>query len=102
MKEIDVIKHAKSYMEMLSQGINPITKVKYAKDSDINNERLLKCFEFVSGVLEKVISEEELKADEAQFKNTLVSDEIEGRDVVDVLIKKGVLKQGLGKEDIRK
>ena len=31
MKEIDIIKHAKTYMDMLSKGINPISKEKYQK-----------------------------------------------------------------------
>ena len=158
MKEIDIIKHAKSYMDMLSKGINPISKEKYPKNSDINNERLSKCFEFVSGILEKVITETEedtkktvrsneektiesneekniesngekmshngalepdekkaslnvnIKEEKAEinqspndsqdyggFVNTLVSDDVEGDDVVELLISKGVLKQGFSK-----
>ncbi len=132
MKEIDIVKHAKTYMDMLSKRINPISKEKYNKNSDINNERLSKCFEFVSGILEKVIIEEEAKeaaensesvesieknkaekgdanaqsnknnentiADNSEnsqeFVNTLVSEDVKGDDVVELLISKGVLKQG--------
>ena len=59
MKEIDIIKHARSYMAQLSEMINPITKVKYSDNSDMNNERLLKCFAFVTEILDRVILEEE-------------------------------------------
>lgn len=124
MKEIDIIKHAKTYMDMLSKGINPISKEKYQKNSDINNERLLKCFEFVSGILERVIIETEEKEKNSEnssdmqtekaennnqnqipiqdsngFVNTLVSEEIKGDAVVELLISKGVLKQGITKKE---
>lgn len=126
MKEIDVIKHAKNYMDMLSKGYNPITKEKYSPNSDINNERLLKCFSFVSEILERVIITE-TEAEEKEKQNvsdsqsgnataetkdttkvnenqdnpeplyspsSLVADDVEGIDVVNTLIQKGVLKQG--------
>ncbi len=110
MKEIDIIKHAKSYMEMLSKGINPISKEKYANNSDINNPRLIKCFEFVSETLAKVIKDEEEKenskkdtadvvaVEDGAFVNTLVSDDVQGEDVVNLLISKGVLNQGFSKK----
>ncbi len=109
---------------MLSKGINPISKEKYQKNSDINNERLLKCFEFVSGILERVIIETEEKEKNSEnssdmqtekaennnqneipiqdsngFVNTLVSEEIKGDAVVELLISKGVLKQGITKKE---
>ncbi len=124
MKEIDIIKHAKTYMDMLSKGINPISKEKYQKNSDINNERLLKCFDFVSRILERVIIETEEKEKNSEkssdmqtekaennnqneipiqdsngFVNTLVSEEIKGDAVVELLISKGVLKQGITKKE---
>lgn len=134
MKEIDVIKHAKNYMDMLSKGVNPITKEKYPQNSDINNERLLKCFSFVAEILDKVITREaenvnytetlsklpdeknqnsktptpDLKAVNIQetnqndnsneplyFPNSLVSEDLEGIDVVNTLIEKGLIKQGI-------
>ncbi|MBO7253972.1 MAG: hypothetical protein J6V36_01570, partial [Clostridia bacterium] len=112
------------YMDMLSKGINPISKEKYQKNSDINNERLLKCFEFVSGILERVIIETEEKEkisenssavlkekteknnqnemtaqDSNGFVNTLVSEDVKGDAVVELLISKGVLKQGISKKE---
>lgn len=134
MKEIDVIKHAKNYMDMLSKGVNPITKEKYPQNSDINNERLLKCFSFVAEILDKVIIRESENANSTEniskapdvnnqsstatapdlkptnikettpndnsneplyFPNSLVSEDLEGKDVVNTLIQKGLLKQGI-------
>ena len=135
MQEIDIIKHAKNYMDMLSKGVNPITKEKYSANSDINNERLLKCFAFVSEILDRVIisetqkentpsyinnkspngdsqnttilkdtsdkiSQSEKAAHDSSvdtFTNSLVSEDIEGIDVVNTLIQKGLLKQGFFK-----
>ncbi len=109
MKEIDVIKHAKSYMDMLSEGINPITKVKYSENSDLNNERLVKCFEFVSTILDRVIKEEISKEQTIQPSqsastdifppNSLVPDEIMGKEVVNTLIEKGLIQQGINKKN---
>ncbi len=61
MKELDIIRHAKNYMESLSERINPITKKPYDENSDMNNERLLKCFGYVARLLDRVIAEEEQK-----------------------------------------
>ena len=125
MQEIDIIKHAKNYMDMLSKGVNPITKEKYSANSDINNERLLKCFAFVSEILDRVIVSEAQKenasissdnkspngdsknlaqaekltseSDGETFTNSLVSEDVEGIDVVNTLIQKGVLTQGFFK-----
>ncbi|MBE6648121.1 MAG: hypothetical protein E7614_01215 [Ruminococcaceae bacterium] len=109
MKEIDIIKHAKSYMDMLSKGINPITKKEYSETSDLNNERLIKCFEFVSVILERVITEEMSKeqgvkatqttSDDTFPPNSIVPDELMGKDVVKTLIEKGLLKQGINKKN---
>ncbi len=61
MKELDIIRHAKNYMESLSKRINPITKAPYDEKSDMNNERLLKCFDYVASLLDRIIIEEEQK-----------------------------------------
>lgn len=118
MKEIDIIKHARGYMDMLSHGYNPITKEKYSANSDINNERLIKCFSFVTEILDRVIAEEETKeninspaasavssdapSEKEEYPllynpSSLVSEDVEGIDVVNTLIQKGVIKQGFHK-----
>ena len=56
MTELDIMKHAKSYLDSLSQGIDPISGQPVPNDSVLNNVRLEKCFRYVSGVLEQVIA----------------------------------------------
>ena len=56
MTELDIMKHAKSYLDSLSQGIDPISGQPAPNDSVLNNVRLEKCFRYVSGVLEQVIA----------------------------------------------
>lgn len=56
MTELDIMKHAKSYLDSLSQGIDPISGQPVPGDSVLNNVRLEKCFRYVSGVLEQVIA----------------------------------------------
>jgi len=122
MNELDIIKHARGYLDMLSKGYNPITKEKYSENSDFNNERLIKCFSFVTEILDRVIiseskkvventtesnnssgkptntASESLKDEELLYNpSALVSDDINGEEVVKTLIEKGVLKQGLTK-----
>ena len=115
MKELDIIKHAKTYMDQLSKGIDPISKKEYSNNSDLKNERLMKCFSFVSEILERVIREEEAKEKNTANnnannnanivennydipKNSLVDDSIEGEKVVDILLKKGLISKGFKQE----
>ncbi len=53
--ELEKMERAKMYIDKLSEGINPITN-QYASENDIiNNERVSRCFAYVSEVLGKVI-----------------------------------------------
>lgn len=125
MNELDIIKHARGYLDLLSKGYNPITKEKYSENSDFNNERLIKCFSFVTEILDRVIiaetkkntdatnvdatketnkssiKSENIKPEESYNEellynpSALVSDDVDGADVVKTLIEKGLLKQGI-------
>ncbi|MDR3344275.1 MAG: hypothetical protein LBT21_01570 [Oscillospiraceae bacterium] len=53
--EIEVLIHAKSYIDALAAGRDPMTDEVLEEDSLLNNVRLTRCFFYVSGVLQKVI-----------------------------------------------
>ena len=55
MTELETVQRAKSYMDKLAQGIDPISGRELPEDSALNNVRLARCFFYVSGILEKVI-----------------------------------------------
>lgn len=56
MKEIDIMKRAKMYIDKLSEGINPLDGTRTNPDDIVNNERISRCFNYVSTVLENVIN----------------------------------------------
>lgn len=56
MNEIDIMKRAKMYIDKLSQGINPLDGTKTNPNDITNNERISRCFKYVSTVLEDVIN----------------------------------------------
>lgn len=56
MTDLDVMKHAKGYMEKLSRGIDPISGSALPDDAALNNPRLMKCFAYVTDILDKVIA----------------------------------------------
>ena len=49
--DIELLKRAKSYIDDMSNGINPISKAKVSKDDLINYPRISKCLFCVSCVL---------------------------------------------------
>lgn len=56
MTELETMQRAKMYMDMLSQGIDPITGRPLPGGCGLDNARLGRCFSYVSGVLDKVIA----------------------------------------------
>jgi len=54
MTELEKIKRAKTYIEKLANGIDPITENEIPDDSVLNNERILKCFSYVADILQQV------------------------------------------------
>ena len=55
MTELEIMRRAKDYLDMLANGVDPITGAEAPEDDIINNVRLSRCFYYVSGVLQKVI-----------------------------------------------
>lgn len=55
MEELEKIEWAKTYMDKLANGINPIDDTIAPDEDIINNVRLSRCFFFVSDVLRQVI-----------------------------------------------
>ncbi len=56
LKEIDIMKRAKMYLDRLSEGINPLDGTRVNSDDIVNNERISRCFNYISTVLEDVIN----------------------------------------------
>ncbi len=57
MNETDVLKRAKFYMDSLAEGKNPLTGEELSEDCEIAKESFYKCFDYISGVLSRVIEE---------------------------------------------
>lgn len=55
MTELEIMQRAKTYMDKLAQGIDPISDQALPEDSALNNIRLARCFFYVSGILDQVI-----------------------------------------------
>ena len=55
MTELETLQRAKMYLDKLARGIDPISDQSMPEDSALNQERLSRCFSYVSGVLEQVI-----------------------------------------------
>ena len=65
--DIELLKRAKSYIDDMSNGINPITKAKVSKDDLINNPRISKCLFYVSCVLNDYLVKEARKVPKPKF-----------------------------------
>lgn len=55
MTELETIAHAKAYIEKLAKGIDPLTGEQVSPDDIVNNPRISRCLDFVSGILGRVI-----------------------------------------------
>ncbi len=55
MNKAQIVAHTKNYMDMLAQGIDPISKEKIEDDSVVLQPRMLKCFAFVAEIFEEMI-----------------------------------------------
>ena len=70
MTEAELLLHAKSYIDQLAQGINPLTGKPVPEGELINNVRISRCFFYVSGVLGKVAEYGGLEAIPAKRRST--------------------------------
>lgn len=55
MTELETMQRAKMYMDQLAQGMDPISGGSLPVGSGLDQQRLSRCFAYVSGVLQKVI-----------------------------------------------
>ena len=55
MTELEKIEYAKSFIDKLANGINPIDDTVIKEDDVINNIRISRCFFYVSDILRQVI-----------------------------------------------
>ena len=55
MIELEIMKHAKAYLDKLAKGINPLTDREVPENDIINNVRISRCLFYVSDVLRQVI-----------------------------------------------
>lgn len=55
MTELEKIAYAKSFIDKLANGINPIDDQPVAEYDVVNNVRLTRCFFYVSDILRQVI-----------------------------------------------
>lgn len=69
MTELEIIQHAKGYLDQLAQGINPLTGEPVPEDELINNVRISRCFFFVSDVLRRVLENGGVDAPKSQRRN---------------------------------
>ena len=55
MTELEKIEYAKSFIDKLANGINPLDDTIIKEDDIVNNVRLSRCFFYVSDILRQVI-----------------------------------------------
>lgn len=56
MRQTDIIKRAKIYIESLANGVNPLDGTLIENDSVLNDARIIRCLFYVSDILNKVIA----------------------------------------------
>ena len=61
MTELEKIAYAKSFIDKLANGINPLDDMPIPDDDIANNVRLSRCFFYVSSILQKEIDRERRK-----------------------------------------
>lgn len=55
MTELEKIEYAKSFIDKLADGVNPLTDEPVSDDDVVNNVRISRCFFYVSDILRRVI-----------------------------------------------
>lgn len=53
--DLDLLKHAKGYIEKMANGINPLTNEKTPDNDLVNNVRISRCLFYINNVLDEVI-----------------------------------------------
>ena len=55
MTELEIMQHAKNYLDKLAKGIDPLTDKEVPEEEIINNVRISRCLFYVSDILRQVI-----------------------------------------------
>ena len=55
MTELEIMQHAKDYLDKLAKGVDPLTGRKVPEGEIVNNVRISRCLSYVSDVLRQVI-----------------------------------------------
>ena len=55
MTELEIIRHAKGYLDKLARGIDPLTDEPVSEDDVVNKKRVSRCLSYVSELLDRVI-----------------------------------------------
>ncbi|MCH5194700.1 MAG: hypothetical protein J1F11_12125 [Oscillospiraceae bacterium] len=55
MTELEIMIHAKAYIDSLAKGVDPLSGQELKGDDIVNNVRISRCLFYVSGILQKVI-----------------------------------------------
>lgn len=66
MTELEMLQRAKQYMEKLAQGIDPVSDKEIPEDSVLNQVQLVRCFFYVSNVLERCIANRDNKEEKTK------------------------------------
>lgn len=55
MDKKQIIQHAKSYLDMLTNGTDPIRKKRFDEDSVVSQPQMQMCFAYISGILQELL-----------------------------------------------
>lgn len=58
MDNLEIMKHAKDYIDKMANGLNPLTNEPVAETDIINNVRITRCLFYVSDVLRQLIEKD--------------------------------------------
>ena len=74
MEKIELIERAKMYLKLLGDGVHPVTGDVISEDSAFMDEKVKKCFSFISQVLDEYVelSEKVEKLEKEKEKTTIV------------------------------
>ena len=74
MEKIEFVERAKMYIKLLCDGVHPVTGMEIPNDSALMDEKVKKCFAFISQVLDEYVelSERVVKLESEKEKNTVV------------------------------
>ena len=67
MTELEKIAYAKSYIEKLANGVNPLTDQVVSDMDVINNVRISRCLFYVSDLLRQIIDNDGISHKKAEY-----------------------------------